>query len=119
MATSIPKILLYDENEKHEGVAGSYCWNGICEDKGLPRSSAFKEKLIKSKDSVVSFDVEGNGKPPNFSVIIFTQGNDIVMTRNIEEKLDLNLRAGTYLINVMAKWRAGEDVSYVFLVEIV
>ena len=77
---------------KHEGVAGSYCWNGICEDKGLPKSNAFKEKISKSKNSVISFNVEGNGKPPNFSVTIFTQANDIVLTRNIEEKLDLNLR---------------------------
>jgi hypothetical protein len=68
---------------------------------------------------VVSFDVEGNGKPPNFNVTIFSQNNEIVLTRNIEEKLDLNLRKGTYFINVMAKWRAGEDVSYIFLVELV
>jgi hypothetical protein len=118
MATDIPKILLYDENGKHEGLLGSYCWNGICEDKGLPKSSAFKEKIIKGKDSVVRFDMEGNDKPPNLSVTVFSHGNEIVLTKTIEEKLDLNLRPGTYLINVMAKWSAG-DVSCIFSVELI
>ena len=119
MATDIPKILLYDENGKHEGLLGSYCWNGICEDKGLPKSNAFKEKIVKSKDSVVSFEVEGNDRPSNLSVTVFSHGNEIVLTKTIEKKLDLNLRAGTYFINIMAKWIAGEDASYIFLVELV
>jgi hypothetical protein len=119
VATDIPNILLSDENGKHEGVTGSYCWNGICVDKGLPKSNAFTEKIIKGKDTVINFDVEGNGRPTNFSVTVFSQDNEIVMTKTIEEKLDLNLDAGTYFINVMAKWRAGEGVSYIFLVELV
>ena len=89
MATDIPKILLYDEKGKHEGVAGSYCWNGICVDKGLPKSSAFNDKIIKSKDSVVSFDVEGNGEPPNFNVTIFSQNIEIVPDQEYRGKTRL------------------------------
>jgi hypothetical protein len=119
MATNIPKILLHNEEGKHEGEIGSYCWNGICVDKGLPKNKPPKEKIRKRRDSEVSFDVEGHSTPSNFSVTIFSEDNKIVLTRTIEKKLKLNLPAGDYLVNVMARWLAGEDVSYSFFVEII
>lgn len=121
--SEIPEIVAYDENgTAHRGQQGSYCWNGICQDKQLSLDNTESPKIQLQSHSIITFEVKSNVKAQKLHATIFDIHNfpsGISLDHEVtDNKLSLDVPAGNYILTVMATWQGKGDVSYAFPLEI-
>jgi hypothetical protein len=121
--SEIPEIILSDEKAReYRGLLGSYCWNGICEDRQLSPNTTKSPKIQLQNHSIITFDTKGNVKAEKLHATIFDIQNfplSIILDREIiENKLSLDVPPGDYILRIMASWHGKGDVSYAFPIEI-
>jgi hypothetical protein len=121
--SGVPEIILSDEKGMvHRGLLGSYCWNGICEDRQLPSNNTKSPKIQLQSHSMITFDIKGNMRAEKLHATIFDGQNFPLHTRLdheiIENKLSLDVSPGDYILTVMASWQGKGDVSYAFPIEV-
>ena len=115
---AIPRIVLIDGNIEHQGVIGSYCWDGICVDYVKPSDREdYPEKIFIKKDATITFKVFSNINPDQLHVTIFSE-DKIILHQTVDMQMKMGFPKGTYYLNIKATWKGKGDVSNVFLVEI-
>lgn len=116
--SSVPQIVLIDEDGEHRGVQGSYCWGEICVDYVMPSMRTdIPEKLSLRKGASISFKVVDDISYENFHVTIFSK-EKIVQHEAVEKEMKVQVPAGTYFLNVKATWEGQGDASNVFMVDV-
>jgi hypothetical protein len=121
--SEIPEIILSDEKAReHSGLLGSYCLNGICEDRQLSPNTTKCPKIQLQSHSIITFDTKGNLEAEKLHATIFDIQNfplSIILDREIiENKLSLDAPPGDYILTIMASWHGKGDVSYAFPIEV-
>jgi hypothetical protein len=121
--TEIPEITLSNEKGMvYRGLLGSYCWNGICEDRQLSPNTIKSPKIQLQNHSIITFDMKGNVKAEKLHATIFDVQkfpSGIILDREIiENKLSIDIPPGDYILTVMAVWQGKGDVSYAFPIEV-
>jgi hypothetical protein len=117
--SDIPEVFISIKGIDYHGILGSYCWNNICITKTMPSSLKDDVKKIQlQRNDIVDIHVKNFTNPEKFHLTVFLKGGAIIMNKDAEDKFDVNLQNGQYIINVLASWMYKGDVSYLFPVEI-
>lgn len=115
--SNLPIIKLNYANHFYSGIVGSYCWNDICVDKGLPKDISNLSMITIKHGKNISFIVEGTTRNiDTFNISIYDEKEKLFDKNGRQITLDTN---GLFLIHVIGIWKGMGDVTYLFPVKVI
>ncbi len=116
-----PTIWLVYEGDIYTGIRGSYCWSDRCVGTIFPNPTGI---IDIANNSAVSFTTNSLLRPSSLSVQTFVvdeKGNPMQigeLASQGNDKYDVKLESGVYIVIATAIWEDLGDVSYGFKINV-
>lgn len=116
-----PTVWLVYEGDIYTGIRGSYCWTDRCVDTIFPNPTGIVDV---ANNSAVRFMTNSLLRPSSLTAQTFVvdeKGNPIQigeLASQGNDKYNVKLESGVYIVVVTASWEDLGDVSYAFKISV-
>lgn len=115
--SNLPIIKMNYAGYLYSGFVGSYCWDGICVDKELPKDISNLSIITIKHGKNILFIAEGPTRSiDTFNISIYDEKEKLFDVNDRQITLD---KKGLFLIHVIGIWKGMGDVTYLFPVKVI